>query len=87
MTAPRVSDHALLRLLERSGLPVEEVRTAIEASLARAHAAAVTIGGMDHLIAVDGLVFVVRGGVVTTVTRARSPGDLARLLNGGAPRR
>lgn len=77
---PRLSDHALLRLLEHSGLPVAEVRDAIESSLARAHAAAVEAGGGDHLIVRDGMVYVVRKGVVTTVMEAGSRSQLWRML-------
>lgn len=68
----RVSDHALLRFLDRAaGLDVEALRTRIEASLARAHHAASSISDSDYLITADGLVFVVRrnddGPVVSTV--------------------
>jgi hypothetical protein len=80
MSGPRLTDHALLRVLERSGLAVEAVRAAVEASLARAHDAARALGGPDHLIVVDGLVYVVRGGDVVTVVPTGSPAKLARLL-------
>lgn len=64
---PDVSDHALVRFLSRSGIDVEQVRAAMAASLSAAHEAAVAMGGADHFITVDGLSFVVRGGVVVTV--------------------
>ncbi|NCP19047.1 MAG: hypothetical protein GW855_07810 [Erythrobacter sp.] len=64
----RVSDHALLRFMERSAaLPVEQLRASLEASLDRAHSAAAEIGASDYLIhAADGL-FLVRDDVVVTV--------------------
>ncbi len=78
--APAVSDHALLRFLQRSGMDVEGVRTALSASLANAHGAAQTLGGGDHLILVDDMMYVVRGGVVTTAMPAGSIHDRARAL-------
>lgn len=77
---PRLTDHALLRLLERSGFPVEQLRASVERSLAKAHHAAEALGGPDHLIVADGLVFVVRRGDVTTVLPAGSPRQLARYI-------
>lgn len=65
---PRVSDHALLRFMERAGgMPVETVRHALAASLERAFTAAEAMGGGEFSIAADGFVFVVRGGQVVTV--------------------
>ena len=63
-----VSDHALLRFLERSAeVPVEQLRASLEASLDRAHSAATEIGVSDYFIhAADGL-FLVRNDVVVTV--------------------
>ncbi|MES2753136.1 MAG: hypothetical protein V4659_00560 [Pseudomonadota bacterium] len=78
--APRVTDHALLRFLGRSGLDVEAVREAIATSLTRAHGAAVALGNGDHLIIVDGLRFVVRQGVVTTVLHRGGKADHAHSL-------
>jgi hypothetical protein len=77
---PRVSDHALLRILERSGIDIEGVRSAVADALARSHALAESLGTSDHLITVDGLTFVVRGGTVTTVIRSRGPQDRAIAL-------
>lgn len=63
-----ISDHAVLRWLERgAGIDIDGVRAAIEAGLAKAHAAAEAIGGGNYLIVVDGLVYAVRDGVVVTV--------------------
>lgn len=81
-----MTDHALLRLLERSGFPIAELRAKVEASLTRAHVAAEALGGADHLILVDGLAFVVRGGDVVTVLAARTPAELARALTEGGRR-
>ena len=72
MSAPRVTDHALVRFLERAGgLDVKAMRLAIATSLDRAHTAAASIGGGDHQIVIDGLTFVVRGDAVVTVHLAR----------------
>lgn len=63
-----VSDHALLRLLERAaGLDVEQLRTRLANSLARAHDAARSITESDYLIKADGLLYVVRGNTCVTV--------------------
>lgn len=81
MTAPRVSDHALLRFLDRAGgLDVEQLRGRLESSLERAGDAAGTMGARDYLIVADGLSFVVRGGTVTTIIPAGSHGAQARAL-------
>lgn len=74
MTAPSVTDHALLRFLERGGgLDVEGVRRAIADGLARAHGAARAIGADNFLIKADGLVFVLRGDRLVTVIEDRTP--------------
>lgn len=78
---PRLSDHALVRLLERGGFDVAGVRDAVEQALANAHAAALSIGGGNHVIVVDKMAFVVREGVVTTVVPAGAPWDHAGLLD------
>lgn len=68
MTRVHVSDHALLRFMERAGgLDTEALRTAVATSLERAAVAAETIGGRDYSIRVDGLVYRIRAGVVVTV--------------------
>lgn len=76
-----VSDHALLRFLERAGaLDVAGLRENLAASLERAHSAARSVSRADYLIQADGLIFVVRGEVVTTVIEQRNPGASARAL-------
>lgn len=76
MTPPRVSDHAMLRILERvCGLPVEELREAIGLSIARATAAAELTGGGVYLVLQDRQAFVVRHGTVTTVLSDPSERD------------
>lgn len=86
MAGPQISDHALLRFVERSGgMDIDALRTALAQSLARAHAAARSITRSDYLIRVDGMLFVVRGEVVTTVIEQGGPMDSARILD-KAPR-
>lgn len=66
--AVRVSNHALLRFLERAGgLDVDGLRTAIEASLNRAVTAAESLGTGNVIVNADGLQYVVCDGVVVTV--------------------
>lgn len=68
-TPLRVSDHALLRFLERAGgFDVEGLRGSIEGSLKRAVTAAAEIGTGDLIINADGLQYVVCRGVLVTVT-------------------
>ena len=82
MSGPRVTDHALLRFLERAGnLDVEGVRVQLELSLARAHSAARSITTSDYLVNVDGMVIVVRGESVTTVLDTEKPHQRARRLD------
>lgn len=78
--APQVSDHALVRFLQRSGMDVEVIRSALEDSLAVAHGAAQAIGGGDHLIVADDMLFVVRDNVVTTAIPSGDIRDRARIL-------
>jgi hypothetical protein len=80
VSALKVSDHALVRFLARSGVEVEAMRAELEQALARAHAAAELLGGGDHLIVAGGLVYVVRNNVVVTVVRQGSRAAKARLL-------
>jgi hypothetical protein len=64
----RVSDHALLRYLERYvGLDIEAVRIDLESAFARAHGASMSLGVADYAIRSDGHTFIVRDGTVTTV--------------------
>lgn len=77
----RVSDHALVRFLERAGVfDVGALRAAIEDSLQRAHKAARSLGDSDYLIRMDGLTFVVRGDSVTTLFEGEPPHRRARIL-------
>ena len=66
----RVSDHALLRFLERAGgLDAEALRASIAAGLERGFRAAKRIGLKDgevHIRA-DGLVYVIRDDTVVTI--------------------
>lgn len=62
-----ISDHAVLRWLEHAGLDIDGLRAAIAGSLAKAHAAAESIGGGNYLIVSGGMVYAVRNGVVVTV--------------------
>ena len=81
MAGLHMTDHAMLRFLERGGgIDVEALRGAIEASLARAHDAARTVSDSDYLVRVDGMTFVVRGASVTTVLPDDHPGQHAAAL-------
>lgn len=68
----RVSDHALLRFLERAGgLDIETLRAAMEVSLSRAIKAAKTIKARECVIRADGLSYVVRDQVVVTILQEK----------------
>jgi hypothetical protein len=68
----RVSDHALLRFLERAGgIDVEALRGAVAASIARATAMADHLGAKEYTIVVDGFAYIVRNGTVATVHEER----------------
>jgi hypothetical protein len=63
-----VSDHALVRFLERAGgFDVEALRASMAASLARAAAVAEGMQQSRYTIKCDGLIYVVDQGVVVTV--------------------
>jgi hypothetical protein len=63
-----VSDHALVRFLERAGgLDVEALRARLTASLARAADAAAALGVAEFTVKADGLAYLVSAGVVVTV--------------------
>lgn len=82
-----VSDHALVRWMQRTGLAdLEPIREALALSLGRAASAAKVIGTPDYLILADGLVYVVRGGVVTTVLHEDGRHGRVRALLGSAER-
>lgn len=64
----RVTDHALVRFLERAGgLDVEAVRAHLAVSLARAAGVADTLHARRYTIQADGLRYVVESGAVVTV--------------------
>ena len=68
----RVSDHALVRFLTRAaGAEVEALRARLAASLTRAADAAGRLDAGEYKIVADGLEYVVRNGVVTTVLDPR----------------
>lgn len=76
MSAPagnvRVSDHALLRFIERAGgLDVESVRAALQGSLKRAVTAADQVTTGEYVIVADGLEYIIVGSVVVTIKVAR----------------
>lgn len=81
MSGPQISDHALLRFIERAGgMGVEPLRNNLSLSLRRAHDAARALGQSDYLIKIDGLTYVVRGETVTTVLDTGHPGKEAHAL-------
>lgn len=64
----RVSNHALFRWIERSGLvDVEALRMALSAALDRGYQAAAAMQQGEILILSAGLVYVIRDGTVITV--------------------
>lgn len=72
---PRVSDHALVRFLERAcGFELGPLRTAIQASLNRAVQAAGEIGSNEFTVSADGLLYVVRNGTLVTILDDRDVG-------------
>lgn len=63
-----VTDHALVRFLERAGgLPVDDLRAALAQSLTRAARAAGVLCASEYRILADGLVYVVANGRVVTI--------------------
>ena len=83
MSRLRVSDHALLRLLQLfGGLDVDRFRDSIAGSLARACDAADQINENEYTIASNGFRYVIRNGVLVTVEtqtsgrREMSPDDM-----------
>ena len=83
MSAPHVTDHALVRFLDLGGgFDVETLRARIAASLRRAHVAARKVSASDYLVTVNGMTFVVRGENVTTVLENGHPGEKAHALRG-----
>lgn len=77
----RLSDHALIRFLDRAAqLDVERIRSDLVASLERASEAAASIGVTDYLVTQGGITFIVRGGTVTTILVDASEKSRARAL-------
>jgi putative hemolysin len=67
----RVTDHALVRFMERAGgLDAEALRLALAASLVRAEEAAAAISASRYTVIVDGLRYVVEDGHLVTVLDA-----------------
>lgn len=76
-----VSDHALVRWLDRTGLiDLQPIRTAIAASIGRAADAAASIEADEYLILADGLVYVVRNRVLVTVLEEDGRHSHVRML-------
>lgn len=64
----RISDHALVRFLERAGgLDVQGVRAHLQASLARSAGAAERLGLSEYTVTADGLSYRIANGVLVTV--------------------
>jgi hypothetical protein len=75
-----VSDHALVRFLERAGgFDVETLRETIGLSLSRAAEAARAIGAAEYAIHADGLTYILNRGVVVTVLRDDAGARFERL--------
>lgn len=69
----RISDHALVRFLERAGgVDFEPFRLALAQGLARGLGAARAMGAGEVHIVMDGLVYVVRDGMLVTVRPVRA---------------
>ncbi|MDE1917644.1 MAG: hypothetical protein KGJ57_18305 [Sphingomonadales bacterium] len=65
-----ISDHALVRFMERTGAAdPAPLKNMIAASIDRAFQAAMALKLSDCLIIADGLVYVLRDGVVTTILK------------------
>lgn len=63
-----ISDHALVRWLDRTGaMDVEQLRQRLAASLQRACDKAGELDATEFVILADGLVYVVKSDVVVTV--------------------
>lgn len=72
----RVTDHALVRFLERAGgFDVQGLRTSIQASLNRAVAAADEIGTSTFTVRADGLLYIIKSGALITILEDRGTGD------------
>lgn len=64
----KVTDHALIRFLDRSGAAaIEEMRVTLAHALERARLGAERAGIDDYVIVADGLRYVVKDGALVTV--------------------
>lgn len=76
-----VTDHALVRWLERTGaFEIEALRKALRASLERSVSAADAVGSGRYVVVADGLNYVIEGGVLITVTPDTGVAGRARKL-------
>lgn len=81
MACPKITDHALVRFVERAGgLEIEQLRADLSESLERAYDTARAISASDFLIRVDGLLYVVRGDAVVSVIDDRNATQHGRKL-------
>jgi len=70
----KISDHALVRFLERAyGCDIDDVRAVLSELLTRAEGAAGRIGGGAYAIKTLGLTFIVRDKTVVTVLDGAMP--------------
>ncbi|PZU93104.1 MAG: hypothetical protein DI527_07600 [Chelatococcus sp.] len=76
----KVSDHALVRFLDRSGAAeIEKLRNTLAHSLERARLGAERAGIADYVITADGLRYVVKNDVLVTVLESdMAPGRRRR---------
>lgn len=76
----KVTDHALVRFLDRSGAAeIEKLRLALAHSLERARIGAERAGIADYVITADGLRYVVKDDALVTVLDAdMTPGRRRR---------
>jgi hypothetical protein len=64
----RISDHALVRFIERAGgFDLNPLRAQIETSLNRAFTVAEKVGADSFTIRADGLLYVVKNGTLVTI--------------------
>jgi len=79
----QISDHALVRWMQRTGMiDLEPLRAMLAASIEKAAAAGELLGVAEYLILADGLVYVVRSGVVVTVVNEDGRHSRVRALSG-----
>lgn len=69
-----VTDHALIRFMQRAGgVEMEVVRAQLAQALNRARNAADSISGGNYKIVADGLVYVIKNDTVVTVLHEHPP--------------